>query len=756
MPALELWEFAVPGGRPVAAMLLLALGAVVGWSVAGMGPLAPTRRALLVGLRLLSALGLWVVASQPRYRDSDVELEPGRLAVAVDVSRSMSVASAGQPRYALVRQLLERGRLSGAGGLLALGAALRPIDEAELLEPGTYRDDASALSAELVELAEGPLGEGVGGVLLVSDGADDDRTMAWDPPNSNASGGAPAPRSALLDRLRDSGLRVHTLAIAPEREVRDDALARVEADSVAFLREPARIRVTVRRLGASGPVPVAILEGEQIVREATAVPDANGEAVVTLEVTPRRLGRALYRVSIPLEEGDAVPENNERAVLLNVVRSRLRVLLVAGRPSWDVRFLRSFLERDPSVDLISFFILRSTSDLTMANPDELALIPFPTDELFREHLGSFDVVLFQNFDYGPYQMGAYLPRIRSYVRRGGSFAMVGGDRSFASGEYADTAVADILPVELPATGEARVIEGEFRPSLVPDTQRHPLVALHADSTRNLELWRGLAPVHGANRVTGLREHGQVLLRHPGAQAAPVLVAAEVGEGRVMALTIDESWRWGFATAGTRGDATAYDRFWDRALRWLGRDPSLEPVQVETDRDHYGPDARVRVRARLADRRYRPWAGQSVEVALLGADARELSTREIQTDGEGALELELAGPADPGAYQIRVRARANDGEEPAPTASIPFVVEAGGDELADPRPDPDYLRRVAQAAGGRFFASPEELPELDTLEAVRLRRQGAVLRAPFASPFVVLGLGLVFALEWWIRRRWGQR
>lgn len=743
------WELAIPGGRPLAGAFGVALALALGWSIAGMRDLRRPRAIALGVLRVVSAVMLWLVVVQPRYRDSRVELEPGQLAVAVDLSRSMSVSDDGRPRHALVRRMLERGVIGeGEGGFFGLGASLRAIDEAEIAEARTYRDDTSALTAQLVEIAEGALGEGIGGVLLISDGADDDR------PPAPAPGETSVRRSALLDRLSDSGLRVHTLAIAPEREVRDDALAEVEADQVAFLREPARIRVKVRRLGASGPIPVAIHEGERIVREATATPDENGEAVVTLEVTPRRLGRALYRVSIPLEEGDAVPENNERAVLLRVVRNRLRVLLVAGRPSWDVRFLRSFLERDPSIDLISFFILRSTSDLTMASPDELALIPFPTDELFREHLGSFDVVLFQNFDYGPYQMGSYLPRIRTYVRRGGSFAMIGGDRSFASGEYADTAVADILPVELPATGDTLVVEGPFRPRPLADTLRHPLVALHADASRNQSLWGELAQVHGANRVTGIREDGQVLLAHPAYGDMPVLVAAEVGQGRVLALTVDESWRWGFATAGQQGDASAYDLFWDRALRWLGRDPSLEPTQIATDREHYGTEARIRVEGRLADRRYRPWAGQPVSVALLSNDGRELAQRETQTDGEGRVELELDGPATPGAYRVRVRAR-GEGED-LPEASLPFVVEVGGVEFADPRPDPDYLRRIAEAAGGQFFASPTELPGLERLEAVRRRRLGAVLRAPFASAGFVLALGLVFAFEWWLRRRWGRR
>ena len=87
-----------------------------------------------------------------------------------------------------------------------------------------------------------------------------------------------------------------------------------------------------------------------------------------------------------------MPENNERAVLVRVTRDKLRVLLLCGAPTWDTRFLRAFLKADPSIDLITFFILRTSSDLTMASPEELSLIPFPTDELFREHLDSFDIV----------------------------------------------------------------------------------------------------------------------------------------------------------------------------------------------------------------------------------------------------------------------------------------------------------------------------------------------------------------------------
>ena len=58
---------------------------------------------------------------------------------------------------------------------------------------------------------------------------------------------------------------------------------------------------------------------------------------------------------------------------------------------------------DPSVDLVSFFILRTNADLdTDYQDNELSLIEFPTDKLFNEELWRFDLVVFQNFDYEPY------------------------------------------------------------------------------------------------------------------------------------------------------------------------------------------------------------------------------------------------------------------------------------------------------------------------------------------------------------------
>ena len=46
---------------------------------------------------------------------------------------------------------------------------------------------------------------------------------------------------------------------------------------------------------------------------------------------------------------------------------------------------------------------------------EKSSIPFPTDKLFTTELRSFDVIIFQNFDYRPYNMAQYLGNMQQTV-----------------------------------------------------------------------------------------------------------------------------------------------------------------------------------------------------------------------------------------------------------------------------------------------------------------------------------------------------
>ncbi len=691
-------------------------------------------------LRLTTATVAWVTASQPVWLGERLLASEGRLAVLFDTSRSMAIAPpSGSSRADAAVSVAERWGGDPITRVFRFGETLEPTTFRQLTEQYEPTQDASRIAQSLQALVDGDQRGELGAVVVVSDGADPALAPALE-------GGG------LVDRL---GVKVHAVSVGGEVELDDDSIVELEADRLAFLRQEARVRVAVRSFGRTTErIPVQLRRGAQVVREEVVTLDEEGYGQIEFGFTPERLGRQVYRVTIPIRPGDAVADNNERAFLVRVGREKLRALLVAGQPSWDERFLRSFLERDPAIDLISFFILRTASDLTMASPDELALIPFPTDELFSEHLGSFDLVIFQNFDFAPYQMAGYLPGIRDYVRRGGAFAMIGGELSFAGGGYGETAIADILPVQVGASSSDAVIEGRFRPEPVASFARHPLLELLPNPGQNARAWSELAPLEGANRLEGIRGDGQVLLQHPTARVngvpAPILVVGTAERGRTLALASDTSYRWGITTGGQTGDVSAYERFWDRVLRWLTRDPSLEPARLTTDRERYGPGAVVSVEGVLRNQRFEPLAGEEVELSIVTEAGDTVVETNATVDRDGHVAVTLEGPELAGGYRVVARSPAG-----AIIAEEGFVVEAGGDELADPRARPGWLERLADASGGQFYRAQDAVALRD-FDTTRTRSIGYERSAPFESPLWFVVTLSLFASEWVLRRRWGRR
>jgi uncharacterized membrane protein len=749
----EALHFGNPGGAVVGWLLVtlfLALGAL-GIREALRLP-TPGKRAAAATLRSATALFACLIAVQPQWVEQEVKQIEGRLAVLLDVSRSMAVRhDASGPvdkdnddsRLARalqrIKPLFEK---SQAGvDLYAFGSDAKPARLFDITGRSSATEDDTRI-ADAVRSIASDHGDALGAVLVVSDGAD--QQVGFD-----GTG------------LKDLGIRVHTAAIGQESSARDDAIRAVQADAHAFLREPGLVEVGVRSSQPGGTRMVSLRHEGELVAEASVELDAEGNGKVSLPFTPMRIGRAVYSVSLPVDAADAVPENNERAFLVRVARDRLRVLLVCGSPTWDTRFLRAFLKADPSIDLITFFILRTGSDLSMAAPEELSLIPFPTDELFREHLDSFDLVIFQDFDHGPYQLARYLGRISQYVRDGGGFAMVGGVRSFGAGGYHATPIDEVLPVDAQAGAQAW-LETELVPGLVESTSAHPIVELAPDAAENLAAWQRLAPLIGANLLGAPRKGAHVLLTHPTEKSAdgrpmPLLAVGPAGKGRVLALGADSTYRWGITTAGLTGDASAYERFWDRALRWLARDPRLDPARIETDRERYGPNAALEAKMNLRSDDYRPVADRAIEVAVVDNAGVERQVARVQSDVEGRATAKLNVPTDPGGYRLLARRprEGGGGGDDEVLAEEGFIVEEGGDELADPRPRHALLQKLARETGGEYFDLGAAL-ELDELERTRGRTLGSSVRAPFSSAWALALLVALFVLEWFLRRAWGLR
>lgn len=748
-------------GWLLALVLLLAL-AVLALAWHNTRPLSPGRRRLLLGLRLTTVAVLAVLFLQPGVRLENVTRVRNHVALLVDGSRSMGLPGAerdtrlqdAQAFLTDAAPLLERWRQDHQVDLYGFSDHARPLDDVAGLEAN---GDQSRILTALDDIAARFRPDDLAAVVVVSDGADTGALGLA----TEETDAVPPTAQAAVDRL---GVPVHAVFTGPAQPPKDVAVAEVAYDDFAFVRNAVSIEAELSVTGYEDLIlPVTLRrDGVRLGQRMLQTREGQSRYRFEFEFVPDKTGKAVFTLEVGTGPGERITVNNRRQFVIRVIRDKIRVLQVVGRPSWDERFLRKLLKKNPNVDLISFFILRTGASIDLARRDELSLIPFPTRELFEEQLGSFDLIVFQNFTYRGYQMRQYLPLIREYVREGGGFVMVGGDLSFASGGYAGTPIEDFLPVELPRERTGLIDTERFAPTLTEAGQRHPITRLSLIPEENTRQWGELPALSGINRVAGIRPGATVLAEHPsetvGGQPAPVVATMGFGEGRVLAVTTDSTWHWDFLAAGAGGDNRHYYKFWGNAIRWLIRDPALKPVRIEADRDRYPLGGAATLVTRVVGEDYQPAADVEVRVQVdrgvfdpQGELVREpVETLIGRTDAAGEYVARYTPPTD-GAWYVTARAEIGGREMDDDDV---FVVATDPVELRQTAARRGPLAAIARAGGGEVRSLDEGLEGLARVEPrvlkVNRRRDVPV----WSSVWWLLLAVLLPSAEWFLRRRWG--
>jgi len=726
----------------------------------------PRRRYVMVGLRVLLVLLLVLFFYQPAFLEERVAVNRNAVIVMVDKSGSMAL-----PHQQSTRKQLVADWLGAHQDFLDGLAATREVHYFDFgKELADVAKDAPPDAALAPELASGTRfvpalravrdrfrNQDIGGVVLLTDGID-----------TTPEGRRTGPSPELDAILRDLQAPVTSLTTAGDPGIKDIGLVHLAANNFAFLLNAMTLEATFEVHGyPPGQLMARLFEnGVELATQLVATRVAESSYKVKFEFVPKKLGKQVYTVRVDPLPDEIYAKNNERSTIINIVRDKIRVVQIVGQPSWDERHLRNLLKENPNVDLVSFFILVNRFSSRPLSPRETSLIPFPAKELFEDELGGFDLLIFQNFNYGPFQTREYLPNIAQFVRDGGAFAMVGGPLSMTAGGYYGTEITDVLPIDLPSGfgTESSTDQKEFQPRLSESGGFHPITRLALDPANNKSIWRDIHPLEGINFATRAKEDAVVLVEHPDkvgmdGKPMPVVAVREVGLGRSMVVSSDSTWFWNFKAGGEGEDAHHYEVFWENAIRWLIKDPELDLLKVRALREvvPVGEDTEVLVTAYRAD--YRPAANQQVEVVVRRRGASDdrgqgeeiLRRMDLVTDAQGELRLKVP-VVQGGIYEIDAKASIVVGR--TTTAIDLFVGADQNPELERVVGDDRLLQGMAKASGGKVLpidAEPGDIPlEEPTVMRVKSRTHQELWSAPWALGLAVL----LFGLEWWLRRKYG--
>lgn len=206
------------------------------------------------------------------------------------------------------------------------------------------------------------------------------------------------------------------------------------------------------------------------------------KVVFRFQLRPEKTGVVFYRLVVGAKSGTA-PEmtmaNNESIVTVDRGKGPYRVLYVSGRPNWEYKFLRRALDGEEQTQLVALiriakrepkFEFRGRAGES-SNPlfrgfgnqskeeieryDQPVMVRLGTEDA-NELAGGFPKTAEELFRYraiiiddveAEFFTAAQMSLLQKFVsERGAGFLMLGGAESFGDGNYARTAIGEMLPV----------------------------------------------------------------------------------------------------------------------------------------------------------------------------------------------------------------------------------------------------------------------------------------------------------------------
>lgn len=721
---------------------ILALAVLVptllgyGWA---RGELRTRDRVLLSALRVGALAALLLALLQPVLVVPSKVPERNVLAVLLDDSRSMRIAdSDGARRADFVRDTFLSPESSLGSRLeekfnlrrFRFGAQSAPVEDGEPLRFASGTSDlAGGLNTVRQSLSTLPLA----GVVVVTDGAD------------NGYG----PLEDTLRALRASGTPVYTVGLGLPAFARDIEVTEVQVAPRVLKGTALTALVTVHHHGYPGAsVPLIVEDEGRVVHRQTIELSGDGEPITVHadlkldEAGPRRL---LFR--IPVQEDEALGQNNAQRKVAHVDDRRRRVLYFEGEPRFELKFARRAVKDDENLHVVT--LLRTAENkfyrLGIDDPQELAS-GFPKD---RETLFDYHALVLGSVE-ASYFNAEQLQMIVDFVsRRGGGLLVLGGKRALTEGGYDETPVADLLPIDLDRQSKRRAAE-EVVAVATEAGGLHPVTRMGPGATDPSEPWSALPPLTIVNSIGDAKPGATTLLEGlaaDGSTRTVMLALQRYGRGRVIAFPVQNSWLWQMHGDVPLEDQT-HETLWRQMLRWLVHDVPGR-LELTAPSDPVAPGDSVTIVAELSDTEFRPAPGASLTAVVTSpVGERQEVVLEPRSDRDGVYETRLV-PGEEGLYELQIQAREDDSEVARADVYIQATHQAREYHRSQMRNG--LLQRIATETGGAFYTRNT----VDALaDDVRPRQTGASVierRELWDMPVLLLGIIGLICVEWCYRR-----
>ena len=689
---------------PALAWLFLALAIVfvVSWMMAMLGSLTVNRSWLLMSF-VLSSLFTLILTGVVDLADPEQTVWDS-----LRFSRERSDANV-QRVVPVADETPSRERDDDAQEDIVWADELRP--------QGTSTTIGAAIQFIINKERGGPLA----GVVVISDG--------------QSNSGLPLP--AAVAAAENANVAVFPVGVGSIEVLKNIAIADLQAPPRVLPNDDFKLAVVLKSFGFEDrQVRVTLTstadEKESLPNGETATETIEDEATIELsgDGTPIPLefdlrakveGKRWYRVQVETLEGDANVQDNTAETVVNAIQRETKIMLIAGGPSREFRFLRNQLYRDDNF-LSDVWLQSASRGADQESHRLLEGFPETAEELFE-----YDCIIAFDPDWRELSDEQTENLERWVAEKAGGLILVAGPVNTPEwtrrprGDEAIDRIRDLYPVAFFNQGSARLKLGRFGGdkayplSFTREGRASRYLWLGNSAAESSVTWGQFEGVFGYYAVNEPKAGADVLANFSDQSTAvngvfPIYLASHFyGSGRVFFQASGEMWRVRSV------EVDFFQDYYDQLIRWASQGRLIRDSQrgvLLTDRERCWVGDQIRVQAILKDSQNDPLMGESVIASLVWPDG-----------GSNNIELRSAGAAmrpgtfdcvcvvdKEGDYQVVLPipdSATNDVLVKTFKASIPDL------EKLKPQRNDSALQDLADRTGGHYFVGMESLTETES-------------------------------------------
>ncbi len=708
-------------------LLVIAVIFVVIYYLRTIPPVPAGIKVLLGGIRGLAIVLLVLVLFEPILSVIQSGEQKPKLAVLIDNSLSNGFRDALGDRQQAVRKAIENSNIQSLSDdeilYYSFDSGVKPM-EVFNFDSLNFKGQTTNISNSVSFIGNKLNEDNIRSVLIITDGEFNEGTNP-------------------IYFAEKSARNYYAIGIGDSSESQDISISSIITNEIAYVDNPVPVNVQIKTSGySSGNITCTLMENNFVIeKKDLQITPQTSNLTAMFNFTPKKEGISKITAKISSLEGEITDKNNIKSEFIKVLKNKRRISIFSGSPNPDLSFLLSTFSNEKGLE-IRTFIQKKGAEFYNPQPTKqevlesemIVLVGFPISstpanviEMIKEALQKEKPLLFiasQQTDYS---------KLNQFQ--------------------------EFLPFTLLST---RANEFSVLADLKREALANPLIRIHG-TEKDLQIWNNLPPIFRTETFVKPKPESEVISTfkvNNVPMQEPLILSRSFQNKKSIAIMGYGLYRWkllGYAADVSKNNPEAvdvYSIFINNAIKWLSVDQNEKNIRIRTSKQQYVKNEPVEFIAQVYDAAFTPIDNANVNIKISsGQTSRDVTLNSL---GNGRYTAKIEGLAE-GDYFYQGNVEVNQAR--LGSASGRFSIGDIALEYMNLQMNAPLLRNLASRTGGKFYTPDNVQTFLDDLKKNSNFKPVSFTdkyeSALWNLPYILAAVIVLFAMEWFLRKKFGM-